>query len=91
MYSIKIGPSLDRVLKKLVKKDREQYEMIMKKTEEISLCDSVAIQHYKNLRAPLNHLKRVHVIKSFILTFSINEKNKTVTLEDYDHHDNIYC
>ena len=24
------------------------------------------------------------------LDFSINEELKTVTLEDYDHHDNIY-
>ena len=26
-------------------------------------------QHYKNLRKPLQHLKRIHVDKSFVLTF----------------------
>ncbi len=90
MYSIKIKPSLDKTLQKLVKKDREQYEMIMKKAAELATCDSNTIQHYKNLRAPLNHLKRAHIIKSFVLTFSIDERNRIITLENYDHHDNIY-
>ncbi len=47
-------------------------------------------QHYKNLRSPLNHLKRVHVDSNFVLTFSVDELTKKITLEDYDHHDNIY-
>ena len=40
--------------------------------------------------APLNDWKRVHVDKHFVLTFSIDEESSTITLEDYDHHDNIY-
>lgn len=44
---------------------------------------------YKNLRKPLQHLKRVHV-GSFVLTFSIDETKKMITIEDYDHHDNVY-
>jgi len=46
--------------------------------------------HYKNLRKPLQHLKRVHVDKSFVLAFSVDEERKVVIIEDYDHHDNIY-
>ncbi|MFA6420576.1 MAG: addiction module toxin RelE, partial [archaeon] len=75
---------------KLAKKDAEQLEMIKKKVEELTNCDSISIQHYKNLRSPLNYLKRVHILKSFVLTFAVDEKNKTISLEDYDHHDNIY-
>jgi YafQ family addiction module toxin component len=90
MYSIITSDTLDKKLAKLVKKDKEQFEMIQKKVEEITNSDSIAIQHYKNLRAPLNHLKRVHILKSFVLTFSVDEKNKTITLEDYEHHDKIY-
>ena len=45
---------------------------------------------YKNLRVPLNNWKRVHIDRHFILTFSIDEKTKTVILEDYEHHDKIY-
>jgi YafQ family addiction module toxin component len=90
MYQIITSDSLDKKFKKLAKKDKEQMGMIIKKVEELTRCDSLTIQHYKNLRAPLSHLKRVHIIKSFVLTFSVNEKSKTITLEDYDHHDNIF-
>lgn len=69
-----------------MKKNRNQYELIMKKVEEIIENP----QHYKNLRKPLQHLKRVHIDKHFVLTFSINENNKIVTLEDFHHHDKIY-
>lgn len=64
-YSLLIRPSLDEKLKKLVKKNRKQFEIIMKKTEEIVENP----QHYKNLRAPLQNLKRVHIDKHFVLSF----------------------
>mgnify|MGYP001579911398 FL=1 len=86
MYSLKIKLSLDRKLKKLVKKNRMQYEIIMKKAQEIVINP----QHYKNLRAPLQHLKEVHIDAHFVLTFSVDENSKTVTLEDFDHHDKIF-
>ncbi len=38
----------------------------------------------------MQHLRRVHVDKSFVLTYSVDEKNKVVIIEDYDHHDKIY-
>jgi YafQ family addiction module toxin component len=85
-YSLEIKPSLDKKLEKLVKKNKKQYSRIIGKAEEIILNPN----HYKNLRKPLQHLKRVHIDKHFVLTFSVDEKSKTVTLEDFDHHDNIY-
>ncbi|VVB67720.1 Uncharacterised protein [Candidatus Norongarragalina meridionalis] len=85
MYSVDTTPSIDRKLKKLAKRDRKQYEAVFKKTAEILENP----QHYKNLRPPLEAWKRVH-IGNFVLTFSVDEKTKTVTLEDYDHHDRIY-
>ncbi len=45
--------------------------------------------HCKNLRAPLQQYKSVH-FGHFVLLFSVNEATKTVTLEDFDHHDVIY-
>lgn len=86
MYVLHISPDLDKVLYKLITKNRKQYEIIMKKVEEILQNP----QHYKNLRAPLQHLKRVHIDKHFVLIFSVDENAKIITLEDYDHHDNIY-
>lgn len=46
--------------------------------------------HYKNLRTPLKKWKRVHIKKHFVLTFSVDKNKKIVTLEDFDHHNNIY-
>lgn len=86
MYFIKIKPSLDEKFSKLSKKDKKQMEIISKKIEEIVQNP----QHYKNLRSPLQHLKRVHIGKSFVLLFSVDDNTKTVTLENYDHHDIIY-
>jgi len=86
MYSLSIKPSLDIKLKKLAQKDKKQMEIISRKIEEIIKNP----QHFKNLRAPLQYLKRVHVGKSFVLVFSVDEAKKIVTLENYDHHDVIY-
>ncbi len=86
MYSLAIRPELDEKLKKLVRKNRRQYEIIIRKVEEIIKNPN----RYKNLRRPLQNWKRVHIDKHFVLTFSIDENAKTVILEDFDHHDNIY-
>ena len=86
MYEIDIKQKLEKKFKKLRKKDYTQFTLIWNKVKEI-------IQnpyHYKNLRKPLNHWRRVHIDNSFVLTFSINEENKTITLEKYEHHDQIY-
>ena len=86
MYFLKIRPELDRKLDKLFKKNRKQYEIIMKKAQEIIKTPN----HYKNLRAPLQNWKEVHIDKHFVLTFSVDENSKSLTLEDFNHHDNIF-
>ncbi len=86
MYSIDTSQNIDKIFLKLSKKNPKQMKIIYKKVEEI-----VENPHrYKNLRAPLNEWKRVHIDKHFVLAFSIDEEAKTVILEDYDHHDKIY-
>ena len=86
MYTLSNKPSLDAQFKKILQKDKKQMEIIFRKIEEILENQ----QRYKNLRAPLQHLKRVHIGKSFVLLFSVDENTKVVTLEEYDHHDVIY-
>ena len=85
-YSLSIRPELDKKLNKLIKRSRKQYEIIMKKASEIVLNPN----HYKNLRTPLQHWKEVHIDKHFVLTFSVDENTKTVTLEDFEHHGKIF-
>ena len=86
MYSLVVKPSLKKKLYKLARKNRKQAEIIAKKSQEIVQNP----HHYKNLRKPLQHWRRVHIDKHFVLTYSVDEKTKTVTLEDFDHHDNVY-
>lgn len=77
---------LVRIMKKLKKKDKVQYEALCKKRDEI-LEDPL---HYKNLQYDLYGKKRVHVYSSFVLVYAVDLQAKTVRFLDYDHHDIIY-
>jgi len=80
-----IHPDLDRVLSKLSKKDKLQFEKILKKIDDI--VHSGNIDHYKNLKKPLQEYKRVH-IGHFVLLFGF--KGDTIIFRHYAHHDKIY-
>lgn len=86
MYDYELRKSVETIFFKLAKKNPKQLEIIYKKIEEIRQNP----HHYKNLRSPLQHLKRVHIDKSFVLVYFIDEQSKTIIIEDYGHHDNIY-
>jgi YafQ family addiction module toxin component len=86
MYEYSFRETVEKILKKLAKKNPKQLDIIQNKIEEIIFNP----HHYKNLRKPLQHLKRVHIDRSFVLVFSVDETKKTIIFEDYDHHDNIY-
>jgi len=86
MYKLAIKESLDKKFKKLQKKDQEMLRLIYRKVQDI-LDDP---SRFKPLRKPLQNKRRVHIGGSFVLIYEVNEKEKTVTLLDFDHHDNIY-
>jgi mRNA interferase RelE/StbE len=86
VYKLAIKESLDKKFKKLQKKDMEMLQLIDRKAQDI-LADPY---RFKPLRKPLQNKRRVHVGGSFVLIYEINEKEKIVTLVDFDHHDNIY-
>jgi len=86
MYKLAVKESLDKKFKKLQKKDKEMLRFIDRKVQDI-LEDPY---RFKTLRKPLQNKRRVHVGGSFVLIYEINEKEKIVTLFDFDHHDNIY-
>jgi len=88
MHSIAIEEKLQKILEKISKKDKILYRAFQRKVEEILTCEDV--NHYKNLRKPLQHLKRVHVFGPFVLTFRYIESEDKIILYDMDHHDNIY-
>lgn len=88
MRARELTPSLRRKLNKISKKDKNFYEQVLKKINEILCCEDV--NHYKNLRNPLQDFKRVHIRGSFVLIFEYIEKEDKVVFSNIDHHDNIY-
>ena len=85
MYVLCIRESVDHLFSKLAKKDPKQMMAVEKKIKQI-LANP---HHFKPLRAPMRHLRRAHV-GSFVLVYSIDEKSKSITIEDYAHHDEVY-
>ena len=87
MYNYEINPNLQKIMKKLLKKDPQTRERIIKKIEEI--INSKSIEHYKNLRYNLKEFKRVQIGEK-VLIFKFDKGNNLILFEDFDHHDNIY-
>ena len=87
MYSYELRKSVEKIFFKLAKRNPKQLMIVDDKIKEIRQNP----QHYKNLKKPLQHLKRVHIDKSFVLVFSVDENKKHIIIEDYDHHDNVYA
>ncbi|MEK6757734.1 MAG: type II toxin-antitoxin system RelE/ParE family toxin [Nanoarchaeota archaeon] len=83
----KISKEFDRFLAKLQKKDKNLYEQVLKKIEEI--INSSNVEHYKNLRYDLKEFKRAHV-GHFVLVFKFDKMNNLILFSNFDHHDNIY-
>ena len=77
-------------MKKIFRKDKERYKILVKKIEEIAGSDEFTIEHYKNLKYEMKDQKRVHIDKSFVLTFKYDKKAKFILFTDFDHHDDIY-
>lgn len=85
MYSLEIKDSLKEKFHKMEKKEKKQLEVINKKVLQIRENP----HRFKPLSNIMKKFRRVH-FGSFVLIYSIDEKNRVVILEDYDHHDNIY-
>ena len=81
---------LKGIIQKLRKKSPRRTEIIYKKVKQIINSDEITIEHYKNLKHGLKDQKRVHIDKSFVLTFKYFKEKKYILFQDFDHHDNIY-
>ena len=88
MREFEIEINLKRILSKLYKKEKRRYDIIMSKMEEILTCENV--EHYKNLKKPLQRFKRVHIDSNFVLAFKYDKDHDRVIFYDFDHHDEIY-
>ena len=88
MRKFEIEQKLQKNLAKLFHKDRKRYEILMKKMDEILACADV--DHFKNLRRPMQHLKSVHIDSHFVLVFRYEPATDRVFFYDFDHHDKIF-
>jgi len=85
-YKLEVSEKLDRIFQKLSKKDKKSLEIINKKVK--SILENP--YQFKPLRKDMSGIRRVHIGKSFVLTYEILESEKIVRILDYDHHDKIY-
>ena len=86
VYKLDIPEKLDSVFNKLAKKNKNQLEIIRRKIDKILENP----YQFKPLRGHMKGERRVHIGKSFVLTYEILENEKIVRLLDYDHHDKIF-
>ncbi|MFH2220358.1 MAG: type II toxin-antitoxin system mRNA interferase toxin, RelE/StbE family [Pseudomonadota bacterium] len=86
MYRLAIKEGLDKKFKKLQKKNKEMLQIIDRKVKDILENP----YRFKPLRKPFQNKRRVHIGGSFVLIYEINEKDMTITLLEFDHHDNVY-
>jgi len=75
VHSLEIKEGVDKIFSKLAKKNKKQLTIINSKIQRI-LDDPY---HFKPLRAPMQNKRRVHIDKSFVLVYEVDEDRKTVT------------
>lgn len=86
MYNLAYFPSCKKEIKKHIKKNEELRKALKNKLEEIIFNP----YKFKPLTGPLAGLRRVHIMKSFVLLYKVEEKTKTVILVRFVHHDEAY-
>ncbi|MBM3247695.1 type II toxin-antitoxin system RelE/ParE family toxin [Candidatus Pacearchaeota archaeon] len=84
-YEVVIPEHIDKIFKKISKKDKLQFEIITRKMQEILENP----YRFKPLTANMAGQRRVH-IRHFVLTYEILEEKKIIKILDYDHHDKVY-
>ena len=85
-YQFGIKPSCQETIKKMCKKNPVLERAIEKKITQIIENPN----HYKPLKHDLAGERRVHIMKSFVLKFEIDEARKTVVFITFSHHDEAY-
>ncbi|MFA4907638.1 MAG: hypothetical protein WC602_05200 [archaeon] len=89
-FEYDFSEKLKKKVEKLVGKNRKRSEILHKKVLEIISSDKASIDRYKNLRYGMDDQKRVHIDKSFVLTFNVDKKRNFILFLDFDRHDRIY-
>lgn len=89
-FDFALSKELEETVEKLKKKDKRRLEILYKKINRILDSTGEEIAHFKNLRYGLSDRQRVHVDKSFVLTFKVDLEKNFIFFIDFKHHDLIY-
>jgi mRNA-degrading endonuclease RelE of RelBE toxin-antitoxin system len=90
MFEFEFSELLEKKLDKLAKKDRKLATIFSKKVIEIINQDHITINTYKNLKAPMNDKKRIHLTDKFILLFKVEINENNIIFVDIVHWDKAY-
>ena len=59
--------------------------------KHVGLAETESYQcSMSNIKGSENILKRVHIDKSFVLTFKVDLEHNFILFTDFDHHDRVY-
>jgi YafQ family addiction module toxin component len=83
-YKLESTPSCKRSIEKACRKNRMLREVLERKISEVLKNP----EHYKPLKNELAGIRRVHVMKSFVLLFEV--RHGSVKLIGFNHHDEVY-
>jgi len=72
MYNFDVSEHLQKKLYRLSKKNKDLYNQILKKIDEI--IHSGNVEHYKNLRYDMKDSKRTHIGHFVLIYFNIKKK-----------------
>lgn len=90
MLEFDISKELKKKLVSLSKKNKILVIIFRKKLREVISNDLGSIDRYKNLRAPLADLKRIHLTDNFILLFKVYKNENKILFVDIKHWDKAY-
>ena len=86
MYSLEIKGSCSESIRKKCRKNNELRKAIDRKIAWLLENPYAA----KPLRTPLQGKFGVHILDCFVPIYEIDEKNKTICLLKFAHHDEAY-
>lgn len=85
-YKIEFYDKGKKHMDKICKKNPLLEEALRKKIREIAENP----YYYKPLKYDLFGERRVHIMKSFVIKYAIDEANKTIKFLLLEHHDEAY-
>ena len=89
MLNFCFSETFEKILFK-IKNKKELGNIHSKIRQIVSLEDYSKLNYFKNLRAPLNNYKRVHINTSFVLIFRYLKEENTIIFQYHGHHDEVY-